>query len=108
MLDTQYRMHPDISRFPASEFYDYALLDGTVNSSGHVSSSLIPPVCSHLALNPLTGNRPSVMFLDHQGPESTKDRSRVNWTEGYIVCSIVEELLLHNAVCGQRIDSVRD
>lgn len=28
LLDTQYRMHPEISRFPSREFYDGRLLDG--------------------------------------------------------------------------------
>ena len=28
LLDTQYRMHPEISRFPSREFYDGKLLDG--------------------------------------------------------------------------------
>lgn len=98
MLDTQYRMHPGISRFPSSEFYDFALLDGTVNTSGQVRQGLLPPVSSHLALNPQTGHRPSLIFIDHQGPEAVKNRSRVNWTEGYIACSIIEDLLLKNAV----------
>jgi senataxin len=28
LLDTQYRMHPDISRFPSTQFYDGKLIDG--------------------------------------------------------------------------------
>ena len=98
MLDTQYRMHPGISRFPSSEFYNYALLDGTVDSQGRIPANLLPPVSSHLGVDPKTGNRPSVIFLDHPGAEALVKRSRVNWTEAYIVCSIVEDLLRHNAV----------
>ncbi|KAL4246864.1 DNA2/NAM7-like helicase [Abortiporus biennis] len=43
-----------------------------------------------------TSNRPSVIFLDHCGFESLKDRSRVNVNEAHIVCSVVEDLLLNN------------
>ena len=97
MLDVQYRMHPAISRFPSSEFYNYALRDGTVDFSGKVVPSLAPPNSSHLAVDK-TGNRPSVVFLDHPGLESSRDRSRVNQTDARIVCSVVEDLLLHNDV----------
>ncbi|KAF9785941.1 P-loop containing nucleoside triphosphate hydrolase protein [Thelephora terrestris] len=96
MLNIQYRMHPDISRFPSAEFYNFSLSDGTVDSAGNVVSFLDPPISSHLTANPATGNRPSLIFLDHAGSESAKDRSRVNWNEAHIVCSVVEDLLLHN------------
>ncbi|KAL5520432.1 hypothetical protein ACEPAG_9656 [Sanghuangporus baumii] len=95
MLDIQYRMHPNISKFPSMEFYDMMLLDGTVQA-GRVVPSLSPLSSSHLIEHPETGHRPSVIFIDHQGPEAMKSRSRVNWTEGYIICSIVEDLLLLN------------
>lgn len=99
MLDIQYRMHPDISRFPSAEFYNLSLSDGTIDSTGNVVPFLDPPISSHFTTNPATGNRPSLIFLDHAGSESIKDRSRVNWNEAHIVCSIVEDLLLHNEVC---------
>ena len=98
MLDVQYRMHPTISRFPSGEFYDNMLRDGTVDAQGNVSSRLLPPestVFPPLLEGPL---RPSVVFLDHVGAESMKDRSRVNWNEAHIVCSLVEDLLLNNEV----------
>ncbi|KAG1736198.1 P-loop containing nucleoside triphosphate hydrolase protein [Suillus lakei] len=96
MLDVQYRMHPSISRFPSLEFYDFALQDGTVDSAGNIHPMLLPPLSSHLEQNVLTGHRPSVVFIDHGGAETSKDRSRVNWNEAHIVCSIVEDLLLQN------------
>jgi len=37
-----------------------------------------------------------MIFLNHGGSESMKDRSKINWNEAYIVCSIVEDLLLNN------------
>lgn len=97
MLDIQYRMHPNISEFPSKEFYGKLLLDGTVRAGG-VVPSLLPPSSTHLIEHPETGRRPSVIFIDHQGPEALKSRSRVNWTEGYIICSIVEDLLRLNPV----------
>lgn len=98
MLDVQYRMHPSISRFPSSEFYNFSLHDGTVDSAGNILASLSPPSSSHLPVDATTGNRPSVVFLDHAGSESSKDRSRVNHNEANIVCSVVEDLLLQNEV----------
>ena len=65
MLDIQYRMHPDISRFPSAEFYDYNLLDGTVDPEGNVAKSLLPPKSKHLIVDPDTGRQPSVIFLNH-------------------------------------------
>lgn len=114
MLDVQYRMHPAISHFPSHEFYDRSLRDGTVDADGNVLAGLFPPesrVFPELALastsqselaNTVSGAhvdgvcRPSVVFLDHVGSESVKDRSRVNYPEARIVCSLVEDLLLRN------------
>ena len=105
MLDLQYRMHPSLSRFPSSEFYNYSLLDGTVNGAGEVSPQLLPPSSSHLAADPETGYRPSMIFLDHAGNEEMKDRSRVNKNEARIVCAVIEDLLMHNPVGrGARVD----
>ncbi|KAI6118101.1 P-loop containing nucleoside triphosphate hydrolase protein [Pisolithus sp. B1] len=96
MLDVQYRMHPTISHFPSLEFYNMSLQDGTVDAAGNVSPDLYPPLSSHLEVDTLTGRRPSVVFLDHGGSEAAKDRSRVNWNEAHIVCSVIEDLLLRN------------
>ena len=98
MLDTQYRMHPEISRFPSSEFYARSLKDGTVDSGGNILAQLRPPLSEHLAINTLTGDRPSVVFLDHDGFEAMKDRSRINVTDAAIVCAVIEDLLRQNDV----------
>lgn len=98
MLDVQYRMHPSISQFPSLEFYGLSLRDGTVDALGNISPHLIPPLSSHLPVDASTGHRGSVVFLDHGGSETAKDRSRVNWNEAHIVCSVVEDLLLKNEV----------
>src|SRR6266850_3116524 len=98
MLDMQYRMHPEISRFPSSEFYARSLKDGTVDAGGNVLARLQPPVSEHLVINASTGDRPSVVFLDHDGLEATKDRSRINVTDAAIVCAVLEDLLWQNEV----------
>lgn len=98
MLDIQYRMHPAISRFPAQEFYDSTLINGTEDLLGNIMPGLDPPKSMHLIDNSVTGHRPSVVFIDHTGNESLKGRSRLNVMEGHIVASIVEDLLLNNKV----------
>ncbi|KAK2466612.1 hypothetical protein APHAL10511_000870 [Amanita phalloides] len=95
MLDIQYRMHPGISRFPSTEFYNLSLIDGTIDALGNVHPHLYPPHSQHLRENE-RGHRPPVIFLDHAGTESLRDRSRVNHHEAHIVVSIVEDLLLNN------------
>ncbi|CAK5279145.1 unnamed protein product [Mycena citricolor] len=95
MLDTQYRMHPAISSFPSSEFYNFRLRDGTVDPTGTVAARLTPPNSVHLPVNE-RGDRPAVIFLDHVGGEAMKDRSRVNLPEAAIVISVIEDLLLNN------------
>ncbi|TFK48338.1 P-loop containing nucleoside triphosphate hydrolase protein [Heliocybe sulcata] len=93
MLDVQYRMHPAISRFPSLEFYQFSVRDGTKKSDGTVDPHLLPPRSRY---HPATGDRPSVIFLDHAGSEQAKDRSRINLLECQIVCDLVEDLLLLN------------
>ncbi|KAF8176314.1 P-loop containing nucleoside triphosphate hydrolase protein [Pholiota molesta] len=94
MLDIQYRMHPNISRFPAKEFYDLALLDGTVDAGGQALPGLEPLNSKHTGHHET--HRPSVIFLDHAGAETYHGRSLQNITEADIVASVVEDLLLNN------------
>lgn len=92
-------MHPDISQFPSLEFYNLALLDGTVDEVGNAIAGLEPPISQHLTLQEASKtSTPSVIFLDHGGNESMKGRSRVNVTEAHLVASVVEDLLLANPV----------
>ena len=98
MLDVQYRMHPTISRFPSDEFYNNMLKDGTLDLVGNVPARLLPPESTVFPPVTESPSRPSVVFLDHVGAESMKDRSRVNRNEAHIVCSLVEDLLLNNEV----------
>lgn len=126
MLDTQYRMHPSISQFPAAEFYRGSVRDGTVDArTGRVSVGLEPPRSVYFRALDLSApesvdegsesqgseeqseshgrekeipKTPSVIFLDHAGKETSKDRSRVNHTEAQIIASVVVDLLLSNPV----------
>lgn len=98
MLNIQYRMHPALSKFPSSEFYNLSVSDATVSALGEISPMLLPPTSIHLEADPETGHRPSVIFLDHTGNEAIQDRSRVNYNEMKIICAVIEDLLLNNPV----------
>lgn len=104
MLDQQYRMHPDISAFPAEEFYDGMLRDGVVDQNGQVNQRLSPPASKHLRavdsdnLETDAGDVPSMVFIHHSGGENKRDKSRVNETEAKIVCDLIEDLLAQNPV----------
>lgn len=95
-------MHPTISAFPNKEFYEGAIQDGTIDKeTGSPLAKLSPPASAHLGLPSKTiATVPSVVFLDHSGAESRKDKSRVNHGEAEIVCAIVEDLLARNPVRG--------
>lgn len=83
LLDTQYRMHPDISSFPSATFYDGRLLDGNDMAAlrerpWHTSSLLAP-----------------YRFFDVQGQHSAapKGHSLVNYAEIEVAMSLYERLL---------------
>jgi superfamily I DNA and/or RNA helicase len=86
MLDTQYRMHPDISSFPNSAFYASALKDGPPPNG----TNFDPPKTSYL----VPGS--NVTFVDHDHPETAESSSLANYGDAAIVCNIVADLLYHN------------
>jgi superfamily I DNA and/or RNA helicase len=98
MLTKQYRMHPEISKFPNAEFYEKRLEDGTVDATGQPVANLSPPISSLLPLNPSSGKYPSAIFLDHLGREARRGRSIENAHEAELVCYVIEDLLLKNPV----------
>lgn len=92
-------MHPQIAHFPNAEFYNQQLVDGTVDATtGEVAESWSPPLSSLLPFDPITGKRPSAVFLDHTGHEGRNGRSIQNTHEAEIVCHVIEDLLLQNPV----------
>lgn len=97
MLDTQYRMHPDISAFPNKAFYDSRLKDGTRNEDGIIKAGLDPPV-SHYTKIEETGKYRTVTFLHHLGLENARAKSTVNEGETRIIYDVIIDLLLLNPV----------
>lgn len=98
MLAKQYRMHPQIAKFPSREFYDKKLENGTVDEAGLPGARWEPPTSSFLPFNPSTGRWPSAIFLDHVALEARRGRSIENPTEADIICHIIEDLLVKNPV----------
>lgn len=92
LLDTQYRMRPDISAFPNLAFYRSALKD-----SESVRCKSRPLASSYLSDTSGNSTAPrSTVFLTHSHPEEPYRRSTVNRAEIDMVVSIVGDLLLHN------------
>ncbi|KAL1955583.1 hypothetical protein VTO42DRAFT_8386 [Malbranchea cinnamomea] len=83
LLDTQYRMHPDISRFPSQAFYDGRLQDG--------------PDMAKLRKRPWHGSRllGPYRFFDVQGMHSSapKGHSLVNIAELQVAMKLYERLV---------------
>lgn len=94
MLDTQYRMHPEISSFPSQAFYNSDLRDGIVSSRGIVKAGLEPPVTSLLEDDQKEPT--NVMFIDHDDPESAETQSIANHEEADLIRDAVADLLLQN------------
>lgn len=82
LLDTQYRMHPDISRYPSQAFYDGKLLDGA--SMGRLRQR---PWHRHSVLGPYR-------FFDVQGQHQSapKGHSLVNVAELDVALQLYERL----------------
>ena len=97
MLDTQYRMHPEISAFPIEKFYNNTLRDGTVLPDGSVRRDLEAPVTAFLTTT-RKGTPHHMSFVDHNDPETPYMGSIQNQGEAEIVSSIVLDILINNPV----------
>ncbi|KAE9990589.1 hypothetical protein EG327_001232 [Venturia inaequalis] len=82
LLDTQYRMHPEISLFPSKSFYDGKLLDGP-----DMAKLRIAPWHTEALLGPYR-------FFDVQGQHSAapKGHSLINVAEIDVALQLVEKL----------------
>lgn len=94
LLDTQYRMHPEISRFPNSYFYSGRLIDGP-----GMESTNQRPWHEHRHLGPFR-------FFDVAGQEdswrregSSESRSKLNEQEARIAAHLVAMLCLNAKGC---------
>lgn len=99
MLDTQYRMHPEISAFPNKTFYDSQLMDGTVSPEGDVRPDLVAPDTAFLPVDN-DGKSKHMSFINHSFPETLDSRSLHNVKEANVVASVVLDILIRNPVCG--------
>ncbi|KAK8114122.1 hypothetical protein PG999_006191 [Apiospora kogelbergensis] len=86
LLDTQYRMHPEISRFPAQEFYDGKLLNG-----GDMARLRHQPWHQRGLLGPYR-------FFDVKGAQERgqKGQSLVNYEELKVAMSLYERFRKDN------------
>jgi superfamily I DNA and/or RNA helicase len=96
MLDTQYRMHPAISAFPSKTFYNSDLKDGTRLADGNVKDGFDIPQSRYL--EDCEGRPSSMVFIDHDHPESPESRSIANHGDAEIISDIVVDLLHSNPV----------
>jgi superfamily I DNA and/or RNA helicase len=97
MLDTQYRMHPEISAFPIEKFYNNSLKNGTVLPDGTVRRGLEAPDSAFLTTT-RNGTPHHMSFIDHSDPEMPHMGSIQNLGEADIVSSIVLDILINNPV----------
>ncbi len=91
MLDTQYRMHPDISEFPNNAFYGGELADGAATGSQ-------PAPRTDFLNRDANGKVQRVSFVDHAFPESARSKSLANEGDADIVCDVIADLMYNNPV----------
>jgi len=81
LLNVQYRMHPEISKFPSKEFYHSKLLDG--------------PNMAEKNAKPWNSLYGAYRFFDVKGTEEQNEatKSVFNYTEASLVLELIEDLL---------------
>ena len=92
MLDTQYRMHPELCRFPSSEFYDGRLLTAAACNSIAVPASRFPWPASVTTIEEKAACSSRAVFLQCSQLEDYGRKSKVNQAQAQL-CKHVLELL---------------
>ena len=90
MLDTQYRMHPDLCKFPSSEFYEEQLLTADVCFDIPLPMSKFP--WPELDLENNAGFRQQgrrSVFIQCDGPEDYGSKSKANQTQAKLCKEIL-------------------
>lgn len=97
MLDTQYRMHPDLCKFPANEFYAGRLLTADVCNSVPlpISSFPWPKQALHVKGDPQQSNR--AVFVQCNDPEDYGQKSKVNKAQASLCKEILKLLTTMSA-----------
>lgn len=80
LLDTQYRMHPEISHFPSKSFYDSKLIDGP-----GLAKIRAKPWHSKALLGPY-------QFFDVMGTQGKSGTSLINMAEIHVAIQLYETL----------------
>jgi len=101
MLNVQFRMRPDIARFPNDVFYDSALINSAL-----VATRRGPSLHGHPFLSSSRGQSAhrSVAFIDHTFPDVSDSSSRANFGEIDIITHLVSDLIRRDPrLTGQHI-----
>lgn len=94
MLDTQYRMHPDICRFPSAEFYEHRLLTGPSCNDIPLTETLfkwprIRMQSGHLVLS-------RCVFVQCSSPEDLGQKSKSNKGQANLCQEVYRQLSIPN------------
>ena len=90
MLDTQYRMHPDICQFPSAEFYEHKLLTGPSCHNILLAQSLFNWPSRRMQNGTLKRSR--CVFIQCSHPEDLGQKSKSNKGQADICQEVFHQL----------------
>lgn len=86
MLNQQFRMVPNLSKFPSKNFYDNKL----VNAERVKTLAYIPSICKRFLTIYMNSN--ALSFLDVNGTTQYNNKSYYNMQEVRVVCYLVKQI----------------